>query len=244
MFELRQWECSLAKNTDEEVSVPVETKVLGLIWEKQNDTLRIQTPNLERKEKLTKPDIASTLHKFFDPLGFITPALITPKIMLQQVSKKNVSWDRELPAAWKEQFDKWCSEASILNEIKIPRFCQIPNSSTHQLHTFVDASQDAYSAVVFLRTEREGQIKIQLIQSKSRVTPIAKATNHRLELLGCLIGSRLAQHSLEAMELPSVQKYFWSDATTAIAWIQRNSNWGTFVHNRVRRIREVTDLSE
>lgn len=242
-FELRQWECSSPYDS-KEIFVPMETKVLGLIWEKSMDTLRIQTPKLDEIVKLTKRNIASALHKFFDPLGIVSPALISPKIMLQQAWKQKASWDSELPVVWKEQFNKWCSEATVLNEIKIPRLCMIPNSSSQQLHTFTDASQDAYSAVVFLRTEHEGEVKIQLIQSKSRVSPIANTTIPRLKLLGCLIGSRLAQHSMEAMELQNVQKYFSSDSTTAIAWIKRNSQWGTFVYNRVKRIREITELNQ
>ncbi len=209
-FELRQWEYSSPPKLGD-ISVPMETKVLGLIWDKGMDTLRIQTPKLEEFDKLTKRNIASALHKFFDPLGMVSPALISPKIMLQQAWKHKASWDSELPAAWKEQFNKWCAEASLLNEIKIPRHCTISNS-THQLHTFTDASQNAYSAVVFLRSEHEGEIRIQLIQSKSRVSPLAKATIPRLELMGCLIGSRLAQHSTDAMELQDLEKYYWSDS--------------------------------
>lgn len=120
----------------------------------------------------------------------------------------------------------------------------IQDAISIQLHTFTGASQDAYSAVVFLRTERKGEVKIQLIQSKSRVTPISKGTIPRLELLGCPIGSRLAQHSLESMDLMIVQKFFWSNSTTAIAWIQRNSQWGTFVYNIVKRIREITEVNQ
>lgn len=242
-FELRQWEHTMSFDPDE-VSVPIETKVLGLIWEKVKDTLRIQTPDLKAREKLTKRDIASTLHKFFDPLGFIAPALITPKIMLQQAWRRNGTWDSKLPAVWKDQFNRWCSEAIVLNEIKVPRICRIPQSISHQLHTFTDASQDAYAAVVYLRSEHEGKISVQLVQCKSRVAPIAKSTIPRLELLSCLIGSRLAKNSLEAMELQNIESYFWSDSTTAIAWIQRDSQWGTFVNNRVKRIREVTDVDQ
>lgn len=242
-FELRQWECSLPLNLNA-ISLPMETKVLGMVWEKRMDTLKIQIPKLDNTKALTKRNIASTLHTFFDPLGIISPALITPKIMLQQAWKKKISWDSELPSAWKEQFEKWCMEIEAFDEIKIPRLCRIKNSTNHQLHTFTDASKNAYSAIVFLRSECEGKVEVQIIQSKSRVSPIAKATIPRLELLGCLIGSRLSQSSIEAMDLHDIQKFYWSDSTTAIAWIQRNSQWGTFVNNRVKRIREVTEMSE
>lgn len=242
-FELRQWE-SASPSSLEEIEGPPETKVLGMIWEKETDTLRIQVPELTGIEKLTKRTIASVLHKFFDPLGIISPVLVLPKIMLQQAWKQKSSWDKELPEIWKEQFQKWHAETALLNEIKIPRLCTIPKASNHQLHTFTDASKDAYTAVVFLRSEYEKEVIVQLIQSRSRVAPISTATINRLELMGCVIGCRLAQHSLESMELDNVQRYFWCDSTTAIAWIQRNTQWGTFVHNRVKRIRDATEAQE
>lgn len=222
-MELRQWESTFEDNY-KPIKETEETKVLGMQWNKKYDFLYIKIPSIEIPEKLTKRIIASILHKFFDPIGYSCPALLRPKIMLQNAWKKNISWDCELPTLWIDQFQRWCNEVVFLKEIKIPRLCQIPNSLSRELHTFTDASQDAYATVVFLRTEKECHVEIQLIQAKNRVTPIGKPTIPRLELLSCLIGSRLGSSVIEALNLENIPSYFWSDSTTAIAWIKRNDN--------------------
>lgn len=183
-MDLRQWESTFKENYHP-VDESEETKVLGMQWNKKYDFLYIKIPTIEIPEKLTKRIIASILHKFFDPIGYSCPALLRPKIMLQNAWKKNISWDCELPVLWRDQFQQWCSEVFFLKEIKIPRLCQIPNSSSRQLHTFTDACQDAYAAVVFLRTRKEDYVEVQLIQAKSRVTPVGKPTINRLELMAC-----------------------------------------------------------
>ncbi|GIY74460.1 endonuclease [Caerostris darwini] len=39
---------------------------------------------------------------------------------------------------------------------------------------------------------------------------------------------------------PEVPTYYWTDATVALCWIQREENWGVFVNNRVREIRSLS----
>ncbi|UYV84662.1 hypothetical protein LAZ67_X003010 [Cordylochernes scorpioides] len=54
-----------------------------------------------------------------------------------------------------------------------------------EVHTFVDASQEAFSAVTYLRVEtRNGNITTTLFGSKARVAPLKKLTIPKLELQG------------------------------------------------------------
>ncbi|GIY04498.1 reverse transcriptase [Caerostris extrusa] len=53
-----------------------------------------------------------------------------------------------------------------------------------------------------------------------------KVTIPRLELLACVLGSRLAKYV--AVSLREVPTYYWTDATVALCWIQREENWGVF----------------
>ena len=53
----------------------------------------------------------------------------------------------------------------------------------HELHRFSDASEHAYAAVIYLRTVCvDGAVSINLIASKTKVSPIKKQLIPRLEL--------------------------------------------------------------
>ncbi|XP_035223585.1 uncharacterized protein LOC118196271 [Stegodyphus dumicola] len=57
----------------------------------------------------------------------------------------------------------------------------------------------------------------------------------RLELLACVLGVRLAKYVVEALSLDEIEKHYWSDSTTALSWIKRNDQWGTFIALALRR---------
>jgi len=93
----------------------------------------------------------------------------------------------------------------------------------------------------FLRAKIDGELGVQLMMAKSRVAPIANVSIHRLELLGCLIGARLANTVKSALKLDDVKEYFWTDSATALAWIKRNDQWKTFVSNRTEEIVKLSN---
>ena len=65
---------------------------------------------------------------------------------------------------------------------------------------FCDASKIAYAAIVYLRTYlTSGQVSVQLLAAKSRLSPINRPTIPRLELLACTIAARLASPVKEAL---------------------------------------------
>jgi hypothetical protein len=56
--------------------------------------------------------------------------------------------------------------------------------------------------------------------------------------------ARLTKSIKDAMGYEDVPTFFWSDSTTALAWIRRNDEWGTFVWNRVKEICKLTHHSQ
>ncbi|KAF2886493.1 hypothetical protein ILUMI_19680 [Ignelater luminosus] len=178
-------------------------------------------------------------HKTFDPIGFACPVLLYPKLLLQ-----TLEWDTEVPQEVEQEFRKWYYQLYLLKEVKIPR--SISNSyradNKISFHVFVDASQVAYASVIYMRTQSLTDTKIQLIAAKSRVTPNKKMTIPRLELLAATIGARLMKSILETMENNQQEVYLWSDSTIVLTWIQRESQWATFVWNCVQEIRKITNV--
>ncbi|GBN05265.1 hypothetical protein AVEN_116393-1 [Araneus ventricosus] len=62
--------------------------------------------------------------------------------------------------------------------------------------------------------------------------------------MACVLGLRLSNYLTEALSLSDIPKYFWTDSTTALFWIKRNDQWGTFVGNQVGEICSVTKVNQ
>ena len=229
-----------------------QSKILGLIWNKASDTLSCDVPQLKPSESMTKTDILSYTNKIFDPLGFLAPAVLPLKLILQSTWLARLGWDEQLPNEAAVKVKQWFVEAGCLNEICIPRYMKNGIQSTNvdlELHTFCDASQEAYAAVVFLKTtsidtEEVSTTSVQLIMAKSRLAPLKRPTIPRMELLACLIGARLTSYICNELKLKDAQVYLWTDSTTALSWIKRNDEWGTFIGNRVREICSLTSTDD
>ena len=73
------------------------TRVLGLIWNKVDDTLSCEIPKLPVSDQVTKRDVLSYVSKIFDPIGFISPVMVQPKLILQIVWLVKQGWDDDLP---------------------------------------------------------------------------------------------------------------------------------------------------
>jgi len=246
-MELRGWECTEQMEGNEDCNVSPDestTRVLGLVWDKIRDTLSCEVPEIQISDDVTKRSILSCMNKIFDPLGFLCPAVLPLKILLQSAWLAKSGWDERLPEEVISKFRKWLAEISCLEHISINR--DISGGCDHdhslfELHTFCDASQDAYAAVVYLRaTDQDGRVSVQLLMSKSRLAPLKRPTIPRMELLACVIGARLSCFAMDALNMCNVSSFLWSDSTTALSWIKGNDEWGTFVGNRVKEICSLT----
>lgn len=240
-FELRGWVSNSPSSND---TLDKEVSVLGLKWNLAEDTLSCDIDKgIKTDVPITKRIILSAAHQIFDPIGVTLPLLICPKLCLQECWEMKIGWDEELPLDISQKFRKWCEQLAEIKEFKIPRWigCTTDNLVSCTLHTFTDASKSAYVACIFIRMETEIGVEVGLVQAKARMAPMKKLSIPRLELLGCLIGVRLANSVKIDMGLQNVKCIHWTDAADAIYWIKNEDCWGPFVSNRIKEIRESTD---
>ena len=247
-FDLRGWEYS------GDSSLERQTPVLGIMWDKESDNLFINTRNLNNIEfdKITKRTILSVAHKVFDPLGFLCPVMLAPRVLLQETWSKKFAWDDEVDLDIKKRFIKWGEELKEVNSIQIPRCILglVDEGDNISLHVFCDASKLAYAVVIFIRIERNSEVEVKFVQAKNRVAPVknevadARRSIPRLELLAASIGARLGSSVVDALDFKKYNIYYWTDSSTVLAWIKRECNWATFVWNRVKEIRELTDSKQ
>lgn len=108
---------------------------------------------------------------------------------MQQLWHLKLSWDDELPQHLKDEWIIFRNNMSTLNQARVPRhiFNQ-QNPTSVQMHTFVDASEQAYGAAVYLRsTYRDRTIIVRLLCAKSRIAPVKQQTLPRLELCAAVL---------------------------------------------------------
>jgi len=95
-MDLRGWECTLEVDNSESGEYEL-VKVLGLVWNKRTDSLSCEIPPVQVNDDVTKRVILSYLSKVFDPIGFLCPALLPLKVLLQDTWLAKVGWDEKLP---------------------------------------------------------------------------------------------------------------------------------------------------
>ncbi|XP_044248761.1 uncharacterized protein [Drosophila takahashii] len=174
---------------------------------------------------------------------------VKAKIFMQTLWALNLSWDDELPQELQNDWKNYRSDLQALNSMQIPRHIYNGKVPVHQeVHTFVDASERAYGAAVYIRAPyKNNQISVRLLCSKSRVAPSAKETLPRLELCPALLGAELTHRVRKDLRLPieKASGYFWTDSTVALSWINASSAaYHTFVSNRIAKIQAVSDPSQ
>ena len=165
------------------------TKTLGVWWLSDQDvfTFRENAPSSE--VKYTKRNFLKQIATLFDPIGFLAPFTIRAKMLLQQMWMAGLDWDEELTEPLTNAARAWFSELPELTQLQIPRCLlvggkQIDNVS---LHTFVDASEDAFGAVAYVRySYQDGTISTNIVAAKTRVAPTTATSIPRLELMGTL----------------------------------------------------------
>ena len=72
-----------------------------------------------------------------------------------------MDWDDPLPEEISVKIMSWFAELPMLPKIRVPRCLQLREVTSATLHAFVDASENAYGAVVYMRSEyRERNVTI------------------------------------------------------------------------------------
>ncbi|XP_055613757.1 uncharacterized protein LOC129760180 [Uranotaenia lowii] len=254
-FSLRKW-CSnfpevlegvppenLAHPSTENPEPGEVVKVLGISWEPEHDLFYFKFAPFSTDGKITKNRILSVIAQLYDPLGLIAPVVVRAKIFIQQLWLMSIEWNEEVPNEIRTRWEDFVKDLSSLAEFRIPRFAF--DRGEVQLHCFTDASESAYGACIYARTEKaNGEVKVVLLAAKSQVAPLQKRSIPRLELCAAQLGARLSTRVVDTLDLKSAPIYYWTDSMVVIYWLRAPSQtWKTFVANRVADIHILTKNS-
>ncbi|XP_011859086.1 PREDICTED: uncharacterized protein LOC105556600 [Vollenhovia emeryi] len=228
-FPLRKWSANDMRLMDD---VPAEHRMNGELrdWRphEAHSTLGL------RRDRTFRAISHGTL---FDPLGWLAPVVVSAKIAFQATWRRGLGWDEPLDEASTRSWLKYQAALPLLEEIQIPRWIGPVSTGHIEIHGFCDASELAYAAVTYLRTEHSGSWRTRLIAAKMMVAPIKQISLPRLELCAATLLARLVSYVRSTLDLVGAPVHLWSDSTVALGWIQDHpSRWHTFVANRVAEI--------
>ncbi|XP_063362896.1 uncharacterized protein LOC134651724 [Cydia amplana] len=230
-----------------------EMKILGLIWNLENETLKLKLNNetfeseiIDRR--ITKKGVLRVLARLYDPCGFVSPLMLPGKLLFQEICTRKLKWDEILPEDLSTSWRNIIENLIDVKNVELPRHVASGSKSEctkYELHCFTDASMNAYAAVVYLRVITGKQVSTSFLMSKSRVTPAEDKSDlkiPRLELLGYLIGSRLLRYVKSHIDLNICKIYLWTDSQVVIAWIKSSRLLPPFVSRRVNEIKQIKDI--
>lgn len=232
----------------ESIEKPIELggvdiiKTLGLFWSPKTDAFQYSIKMDDVKGKITKRQLLSEASKLFDPMGWVAPCIIIPKILFQSLWSLTLGWDDALPKNVLEKWLEFRQELPHLEKLHIRRWTgnTISNKLT-ELHGFSDASIKAYAAVVYIKVvDMEGNVDVTMLASKTKVAPIRTITLPRLELSGALLLAHLLERTMKAFKIPIQFVHAHTDSQIVLAWLQSSpARWKTFVANRTAEILRI-----
>ncbi|XP_055527781.1 uncharacterized protein LOC129720339 [Wyeomyia smithii] len=166
------------------------------------------------------------------------------------LSQFKCGWDQEIGDEAFDLWRKWTDNLCHIDNIRLPR-CFIgrnPSGSIRsiQLHTFVDASEEAYSTAAYYRIIfADGTISCVLISAKAKIAPLTPLSILRLELRAAVRGARLASFVGDNHTYAIDKRIFWSDASTVLAWIRSDARrYRQYVSCRIGEILTLTETQE
>lgn len=221
-------------------------RTLGVYWFVDTDTLGFKLQ--QQNPPTTKRGILSLMSSVYDPLGFAAPFLLRPKVLMQDLCRRNVGWDETISRSDMDTWTNWLDELQDLQNLQISR-SYIPSGfgkvTTRQLHIFADASEHGYGIVAYLRvTNPNGMVACPFVTGKARVAPLKKMTIPRLELTGATAAVSVGQMLRKKLDI-EVEMFYWTDSTTVLRYLANESTrFHTFVANRVTVIRDATSVHQ
>ena len=159
-FNLRKWISNCAEimekiNSFEEQEFDEKTvhldkfhKVLGILWNFEIDELFFDLKNVVSESQISiKREFLKVLSSVYDPLGVVSPTIITLK-MFQKICMMKINWDDI--AEWQNIFEN----VNVTNSLKLERhhlkMFDLKDVEIIEPHGFSDASLKTYVAVIFI----------------------------------------------------------------------------------------------
>ncbi|CAG7720015.1 unnamed protein product, partial [Allacma fusca] len=236
---------NLVEDLDNRVEVPIDEFESS----NQENVQRwlISTPQLDKSEDIGA-EVCDPVLDHMSSTNARLDKLLSRRILIQEIWIQKIEWRDQITGVLLEMWKKWVTELKKITEVRVPR-CFAPATGLAgaklTLHTFCDASEQAFAAVVYLRIEHTGEVTVAFVAARARVAPLKALSIPRLELQAAVMASRLASSVREQIDLSVDSSHYWSDSRTVLCWIRDDSRkYQQFVSHRIGEILESTEVDQ
>ena len=120
--------------------------LLGLPWDKENDTIGVSFP---QKADPSKRGILSRVARIYDLLGLASPISLGGKLLYRDGCDAKLNWDTNLPSKLMQNWIRW--EERLPKQLTVPRSLAAYQEDIQsiELHAFGDASGKGVAAAVY-----------------------------------------------------------------------------------------------
>ena len=224
-------------------------RMLGIIWDPQEDVfkfkVRVNLSPLKKKSRLgpdltkselienppkviTRREYYSQIQSLFDPVGFLSPILLSAKLLLRRTWEgecQSLGWDDPLPGPLVAEIIAFFVELFELESIVFPRSLypkEVRVTGKPDLVIFSDGSISAFGSVSYVRWKLEtGKWWSMLLLSKSKIAPKSRITVPRLELNGAVLSKRLEDFISTDLDVEFGNIYHLVDSSTVLGYLHK-----------------------
>ena len=227
-------------------TIPSEC-ALGIQWSVKSDTFSFEIKLKDQPP--TRRSCLSVAASLYDPLGFISPFILSGKLILQELCHRGIGWDDPIPESIKPRWEEWIDGLLKLKEVSIPR-CYHPHDFHNiirvELHHFSDASCVGYGVCSYIRyLNNNNEVHCSLVLAKARVAPSKVTSIPRLELMAAVVSTKISVMLKSELDIKIDQEVFWTDSRVVLGYINNEARrFHVFVANRVQLIRDNSDASQ
>ena len=218
---------------------------LGLSWDLSTDNFVFHVDFAKKPN--TRRGCLSMLHSIYDPLGFAGPLVINGKVILREITAL-YDWDDDIDPSFVCRWESWKDSVSSLQQVTVPRMYftkSLSQSETVELHVFCDASEQAVSAVSYMRLPTETGIEVSFVFGKVKLAPLHGHTMPRLELCAALLAVDVAEIVNMHLNSKFTITKFYSDSMIVLGYINNQTRrFYNYVANRVERILRTSNTSQ
>ena len=233
---------------------PVATKLFGMMWNRENDTISTQPLKLDRNAT-TKRMILSSIASNYDLFQITGPMLNRARTFMHVLQcDKDLGWDTKLKDDSLREWSNICKQVNNTPQVEIRRSMG-SRDSTYNLIACTDASKTMYGTVLYLQNTTDNTMSFLVaknrivnkqLESKSIPCLEFHAIGFGVELLHEYRNELCGNKTVTPIKIVSLK--LLSDSMVSLNWlhaaclkIDKLQKVTPFVKNRLAKIVNLCD---